>query len=728
MKLSWHRPGSAPRRGRSDNPPRVIEALESRQLLSADIQAISAAYFHEPTVLSGPSVTFRSAAYLTFGAGHVDRATIDWGDGSAASAGSISAVTLAPGQGQAGYPASAGVIDGDHAFAEPGTYDVSTTIVEHVAGGADVTDQAHLVVTVVAPSLTVSPGPGLTEADGTAFDGDVLASGVTDADLAPDHLPLSATIDWGDGSAPSVATIWPQDLARPLFVVYDSQDPLGFGSSLFPENPSFSGGFDVAGGHTYAVPGTYTAKVTVDRGGFGLTATTTTTIDVVSGTLHVASTSATAIAGVAQTDLDVGRLDDFTGQMIPTLLGQTQYTAVIDWGDGSAPSAGRVEFPSIYFAPVFGHSVFQVEGDHTYAHPGTYAPRVTVTDSTGRITTTTSAVSVSSLAVTLSPPDTFHTMANTDFDAYGHTLAHGTIGADVPLSDLKATVDWGDGSAPESGYLYLDKNLGDSGSLGLTISPGDPLSFVVSGSHVYAKAGTYDVHVTVTSPDGVRTSTDSSTTVVDFHAYGLPLDGPAGQTLGRSDLAVIGLPGIDLDPKRFTATIDWGDGSAPEAGTLFATTITTPPWFSPTDPARVDAVVAGSHAYAKAQIYAISVTITDALTGQVFGVYSYAYVDLGDDTSGQSGQPPRYAALSSAPLIPLSSPAVAPTTPAPSEVSLGGTTSQVPSSPALAFRPSKEAGGGHRNHRAKAHHPLSRSVPKALAEARRPHPHGPRSA
>ena len=49
------------------------------------------------------------------------------------------------------------------------------------------------------------------------------------------------------------------------------------------------------------------------------------------------------------------------------------FTATIDWGDGTAPTTGTVSYNSVT-------KVYTVAGSHIYAEEGTYTPTVTVKD------------------------------------------------------------------------------------------------------------------------------------------------------------------------------------------------------------------------------------------------------------------------------------------------------------------------------------------------------------
>ena len=59
-----------------------------------------------------------------------------------------------------------------------------------------------------------------------------------------------------------------------------------------------------------------------------------------------------------------------------TFATTADFTATIDWGDGSPPSTGVVVATAT-------PGVFDVEGGHTYAKPGVYTTKITVHDDGG---------------------------------------------------------------------------------------------------------------------------------------------------------------------------------------------------------------------------------------------------------------------------------------------------------------------------------------------------------
>ncbi|MBN8459804.1 MAG: IPT/TIG domain-containing protein, partial [Verrucomicrobia bacterium] len=146
---------------------------------------------------------------------------------------------------------------------------------------------------------------------------------------------------------------------------------------------------------------------------------------------------------------------------------------------------------------------------------------------------------------------------------------------DVDSGDTHtATIVWGDGGEPQPGVV--DEGAG-----------------TVSGSHVYTDNGSYAVTVTVTDDDGAN---DSETfTVVVRNAN--PVTEAGGDQTVKQGQTVSLAPATFTDAgsaDTHTATIDWGDTTV-EAGVVDNNSHT----------------VHGSHVYAAAGTYAVTLTVTD---------------------------------------------------------------------------------------------------------------------
>jgi len=164
------------------------------------------------------------------------------------------------------------------------------------------------------------------------------------------------------------------------------------------------------------------------------------------------------------------------------------------------------------------------------------------------------------------------------------------------LDTHTATIDWGDGTAPDAGAVTIPP-----------IEPGDPagVNGTVDGSHVYADNGFYTVEVCVTDDDEATTCDTLNVTVNNVAPI---LDAGGDQTVNEGDIVL-------LDPATFndlgtldthTATIDWGDGTAPEAGVVFES-----PFGPPGDAAGANGMVSGSHVYAGNDLYTVTICVTD---------------------------------------------------------------------------------------------------------------------
>jgi hypothetical protein len=148
------------------------------------------------------------------------------------------------------------------------------------------------------------------------------------------------------------------------------------------------------------------------------------------------------------------------------------------------------------------------------------------------------------------------------------------------------TINWGDGTT-SAGRVKADKQ--------------HPGHFIVMGHHRYAEAGDFDVSVSV--HDLVDSSDDqdnNTATVTDapLKAKGKQLSSSAAGTAFTKMLASFHDANHLSTASDFTAMVDWGDGSAPEAATIVAN-------------GDGSFRVVGTHTYATAGSYVMSITISD---------------------------------------------------------------------------------------------------------------------
>jgi hypothetical protein len=250
-----------------------------------------------------------------------------------------------------------------------------------------------------------------------------------------------------------------------------------------------------------------------------------------------------------------------------------EYTATIDWGDGSPTSAG------VLSGPVGGP--FSVVGSHTYAEEGTYTVKVTVMDtdtpSNTATATTTAKVADAPLtagALALSAGVEGVTPVNAKF-----AFTDANTGA--PTSDFSVTCNWGDATSSPGTV---------SGSGG---------SYTASCSHVYLEEGSYTVTVTVLDDGGSTTAATGTTAVADAPLSASCAVAPASPLSFAGSTATF----TDADPNGvvsdYTATIDWGDGTPVSAGAITG------------GPGHGPYTVSGTHTYATTGVYTITTKAVD---------------------------------------------------------------------------------------------------------------------
>src|SRR5205823_1177190 len=92
----------------------------------------------------------------------------------------------------------------------------------------------------------------------------------------------------------------------------------------------------------------------------------------------------------------------------------------------------------------------------------------------------------------------------TEGTAFGGAVAHFThVNPNAVAGDFTATIEWGDGSAPDADT---------------TIAPDGHGGFTVSGAHTFDHAGSPDVTVTVAHPEGSTSANDTATATIGYAA------------------------------------------------------------------------------------------------------------------------------------------------------------------------------------------------------------------
>ncbi|HEU6439981.1 MAG TPA: PKD domain-containing protein, partial [Terriglobales bacterium] len=247
------------------------------------------------------------------------------------------------------------------------------------------------------------------------------------------------------------------------------------------------------------------------------------------------------------------------------------FTCTVDYGDGSGPEVGEVQ-NGVCYGPV-----------HKYGPSGSGAITIAVTDSNGGTGSSSLAYSLVNVAPTVSAfmsdynPDEWHL----DPSVPSAVTASATF-ADPGFSSetYTCTADYGDGTVV-AGVIS-----------GLTCT--GPV-------HQYLVSGSYTVKVTVTDSggaSGIGISGASYNNRVPWVGGGLVGSFVVGSPV--HDVAAVVDPGAAFE--TYTCTVDYGDGSAVQAGTYVPTG-----WSD-----GLPRCVGRDHIYNASGSYSIVTTVTDS--------------------------------------------------------------------------------------------------------------------
>ncbi len=505
-------------------------------------------------------------------------ATIDWGDGSTPTAGTL---TFQAYDGLGPNNVTDYYIDGTHHYDAAGTFTAEVTVA--MAGGSTYT--VHVPVTVrdgTHPDPITDPtGPGFTTSFGPVIvpfsEVQGVATAPTSGELGSFAAPTgtyTVSVDWGDGSTPSTGLVVPGLLPAVGAAGDTSYTILG-----------------PASGHSYAAPGTYT--VTFDLRGPGGSSTKATTTAVIAPARMVLRANPIDIGTVQGQALDAG-LATFTydgSASLPT----SDFVVMVDWRDGSPATLARVELE----LPPGGTATpfYAVFASHTYHTAGHFTPYINVVAPDAE-----SQWAAARVTVAADPAGPSNVLSDGTFPAArGIATVDGLLATfSAPAGSYTAIVAWGDGSSPSDATVTP---IG-GGAGGLT-------RYAVRGSHTFARTGDFQAIVAVVAANG-----DIGWGADRFHV--VP---PAGAPTDLTTDPVPGYRGIALDARlaafiggdllggRYTATVNWGDGSASVPADVEG--LPVPQVIVPGVPPPPDTAVTGSHTYARAGTYTITLHIVD---------------------------------------------------------------------------------------------------------------------
>ena len=211
----------------------------------------------------------------------------------------------------------------------------------------------------------------------------------------------------------------------------------------------------------------------------------------VAPTLSVAGNQ-TVDEGATLTITDLGAFTD-PAFADPNLGNAKAFTYSIDWGDGTAPDQGVPTIDQAGSTGVLTRG--SLDGSHIYADDGPYTVSVTVTDDDGHSDTETFRVTVANVTPTLSVVGKQTIAQGVPLSITDLSTFTDPAFADPSLGNAKTfmySIDWGDGTAPDTGSATIDQMGGR----------GVPTAGSIDGSHAYADTSEFIVTVTVTDDDG----------------------------------------------------------------------------------------------------------------------------------------------------------------------------------------------------------------------------------
>jgi hypothetical protein len=183
------------------------------------------------------------------------------------------------------------------------------------------------------------------------------------------------------------------------------------------------------------------------------------------------------------------------------------------------------------------------------------------------------------------------------------TFSDGTF---TTTNGFSASINWGDTNS-STGVLAFTATKAETNINGQTVNVS---LFTVTGTNTYATTGSFPMSITITDPNG-NTATVTPTARVAYAPLAVSpvssIVASAGIALNNQTVATFTDPGLVAnllalginDPTtQFSASISWGDGSQPTAGTISYNSTT-----------HIFSVI-GSHTYSQTGSHTISVGVT----------------------------------------------------------------------------------------------------------------------
>jgi hypothetical protein len=398
---------------------------------------------------------------------------------------------------------SAGSLNGEHVYANPGTYKVRVIVLASDGGTAE----ADVTATVMPTTVTAT---GQTITSYWDIPSSSVVATFSDRQLGTSPASYTATIDWQ--AAPGT-----------------------MGTDTTPGTivANGDGTFSVIGSHAYHTYGSFPVYVTISKATGGLLATAVGTANVGVG-LHPIN----VFEGSAYNQ----PLAAFPN-LIPAGGDPTQYIVSVNWGDGPVVYGGTVDGTQ----DSLGAWMVSAPA-HAYAEAGTYTITITVADSLNRVVQT-----ATDTATVVDAPLTVHnTVTIAPWAGYATTLVVTSVtdqnATTTKTLDFSATINWGDGQSSLGSFVPV---------------PGKPVYNLI-GTHTYATHGNYTISGVIYDVDGASVPFSENMPVAQppLQTQGSVVVANASGTVSGT-IASFFVPGdMSANAAEFAgSTINWGDGA-----------------------------------------------------------------------------------------------------------------------------------------------------------------------
>lgn len=245
------------------------------------------------------------------------------------------------------------------------------------------------------------------------------------------------------------------------------------------------------------------------------------------------------------------------GTFVDPGLNDGQFMFTINWGDGTSdgPLAATIDQAATLATALSAGSpaMGSFDGLHVYSDDGPQVVTLTVTDKDGAVSSQEQfLVIVTNVAptVTAAPTLPMTILENQQF-SISVPIATFTDPEFGNNPQFTYSIDWGDGTQPDTGTAAIDA-LGSSGVLTTGSIPNTQM-------HTYADDGTYTVEVSITDENGMgSTNSDSFQIVVANVDPMLIANTPTGPIVGGQLVTLNGLFG-DVPNDTVEVTLDFGD-------------------------------------------------------------------------------------------------------------------------------------------------------------------------